>query len=352
LPGAVTLLDGAPDEAVAEIAIEVHARKVGVTLPSVTVAAGDCATGKIVVVFEDWQRRAAVEKVVAASGWVVIETVHSFQHAPPIILTAAAACRLEIHFFPGILSDIADKEVPGQSIERAAPGISQPVGPDFRQGWRMPDEGVVRWHSVVAIRITWEIVAVNVHPQNFAEPRREILAVPLWISAATAIAYGNIKIAIRTEGDGSAVMVLAVNLRLLQDCVGRVRIRYIGITGGNLVTGNHDVVIVVGVIDIEVSVRRVIGMERQTQQSLFWILSDQVRNIQKRRGKQRPVYDDPDLAGLLRDEYSAAAVACVGDGGWLGNPANYLLQMNGGKSASMIRLSEPGRCPMRFASSS
>ncbi len=256
LPGAVTLLDGAPDEAPAEIAVEIHAGEVGVTLPSVTVAAGDCAPGKIVVVFEDWQRRAAVEKVVAATGWVVIETVHSFQHAPAIILTAAAACRLEIHFFPGILSDIADKEVPGQSIERAAPGITQPVGPDFRQGWRMPvpDEGVVWWHSVVAIGIAWEIVAVNVHPQNFAQPRHQILAVPFWVSAATAVAYGNIQIAIRTKGDGSPVMVLAVNLRLLQDCVSRVRIRYIGVTGGNLVTSNHDVVIVVGVIDIEVSV--------------------------------------------------------------------------------------------------
>ena len=254
MPGAVTLLDGAPDEAPAEIAVEIHAGEVGVTLPSVTVAAGDCATGKIVVVFEDRQRRAAVEKVVAASGWVVIETVHSFQHAPPIILTAAAACRLEIHFFPGILSDIADKEVPGQSIERAAPGITQPVGPDLVQRVIVVDKRIVWWHSVVAIRITWEVVAVNVHSQNFAQPRHQILAVPFWVSAATAVAYGNIQIAIRTKGDGSPVMVLAVNLRLLQDCVSRVRIRYIGVTGGNLVTSNHDVVIVVGVIDIEVSV--------------------------------------------------------------------------------------------------
>ncbi len=94
-------------------------------------------------------------------------------------------------------------------------------------------------------------------------------------------------------------------------------------------------------------------MERQAQQSLFWVLSDQVRNIQKWRGKQRPVYDDPDLACLLRDEYSAAAVACIGHRGGLGKPANDWLQMNSRKSAGVGTCPfEPSGRPARLALSS
>ena len=205
------------------------------------------------MVLEDRKSRAAVQEIITAPWRVVVEAVHAFEDAPAVILSSGAGRRLEVDLFPGVLSDIGNKKVPGSSIERAAPWVAQTVGPDFIQPGTA-DKRIVGRHRVVAVRIAREIIAVDVHAQDFAQPGFEILSGLERISATTTVAYGNIEVAIRTESELTAVMI-AAGLILRQDNLRRVGIGHVRVAGGNLVAGNDcGPVVDSGVIDVEESV--------------------------------------------------------------------------------------------------
>jgi len=318
----VALLDRAPEASRAEVSVKIHALEVRIVLSTVAVAASDRASGEIVVVFEDRQSRATIEEeIIAASRWLVLMAVHAFEHVPAVIFSSGARRRLEVDLFPSVLADVSDKKVPGETIKGAAPWVAQAVGPDLRQGRRLSDERVVGWHSIVAIRIAWEIIAIDVYSQDLAQPGLQILSVLVGISATTAVTNGNIKIAVRTECDCSAVVVARGRaLRLLQDCPRGVGIGDVRVNVGNLVAGDDDVAIKICVIDEEEPLLSVIGMESQAEQPLFGLLPHQVGDIQERSGKHRAVDKDHDLSGLLRDKYPATAIAGIGDVSWLCNP--------------------------------
>ena len=54
-----------------------------------------------------------------------------FENVPAVIRTACEARRLEVHFLPGLLANIADVHVTGETVERIAPGIAYSGGPDL-----------------------------------------------------------------------------------------------------------------------------------------------------------------------------------------------------------------------------
>jgi len=330
------LLDGAPDTSRAEIGVEVDAFEVRIALPAVAVAASYGAT-QVVVVLEDGKSRATIQEINTASRWVVLVAVHAFEHVPAVIFSSGARRWLKVDLFPRVLTDVGDKKVSGDVVECAAPWVAQAVGPDLRQGRRLSDERVVEWHSVVAIRIAREIIAIDVHSQDLTQPGLQILSVLAWISATTAVTNGNVKIAVRTECDCSAIVVAQGKaLRLLQDCPRGVGIGDVRVNVGDLVAGDDDVAIKICVIDEEEPVLSVIGGKSQAEQPLFGLLPDQVRDIQERSGKHRTVDEDEDLSRLLHDKYPAATVAGIGDGSWLREAGGNLLQLNSGQGAALL----------------
>ena len=245
-------MDGAPDASRAEIGVEVDAFEIWIGLPAVTVAAG-YRTTEIVVVLEDRKSRATIQEIITASRWVIVVAVRGFEHVPAVIFSSAARRWLEVDLFPGVLTHVRDKKVPGGSIEGTTPGVAQAVGPDLIQPGNA-HKRIIWWHCVIAVRITREIIAIDVYPQDLTQPCFEILSVSERIAATTSVAYGNIKVPIRTECELSAVVV-ANGLSLSQDYLRRVWISHIRVGGGNLIAGNDcGAVVGSGVIDVEESI--------------------------------------------------------------------------------------------------
>src|SRR5439155_26758076 len=96
---------------------------------------------------------------------------------PAVVLEPRAHARCVIELFPGVLPDVADVEVAGLPVEREAPGIAQPVADDLRT----------------------RPARLQVHPQQLAEARAEILGAVLGIASRAAVAHSNVEVAVRPE---------------------------------------------------------------------------------------------------------------------------------------------------------
>ena len=94
-----------------------------------------------------------------------------------------------------------------------------------------------------------------------------------------------------------------------------------------MVLGDDDVAARVGVVDVEVAVRRVVGVEGEAEQSAFLSgcsARDEATDIEERRdaeGRCGVRVVDADLAALLDDKQPRIAGAGIGDGGWEGKSA-------------------------------
>ena len=121
-------------------------------------------------------------------GGLILEAVHSLQHVPAVVFSAEARCWLEVDLFPGVLADVGDKEVSRHAIKSTAPWVSHAVCPDLIKRIRIAHEWIVRWHGIIAVRVAWKIVPVDVHAENFAQPDLEILAILLRVASAAAVA--------------------------------------------------------------------------------------------------------------------------------------------------------------------
>ena len=179
--------------------------------------------------------------------------MHAFENVPAVIFSSAARRWLKVDLFPGVLTDVRDKKVPGGSIEGTTPRVAQAVGPDLIQPGA-PDKRIVWRHCVIALWIAREIIAIDVHAQDLTQPGFEILSVSERIAATTAVSDRNIKVPIRAECELSAVVV-ANGLTLSQDYLRGAWIGYVWVGGGNLVAGNDcGAVVGSGVIDVEESI--------------------------------------------------------------------------------------------------
>lgn len=235
-------------------------------------------------VLEHGKSRSTGQKLGAASLRDIFEAVHSLQHVPAVVFSSGARCGLKVNLFPGILTNIGDEKITCDPVKSAAPGIADAVCPDLLQCVRVAHEWVIRWHGVVAIRVAGEIIAVNVHTQNLAQPGLEILSVLLRITAAAAVTQGNVQVAIGAKCELPAV-VIRKRLRLTQNREHRVWIRNVWVVFGNRVAGDLRIAVYVRVIDVEESIVSVIRVESETEQALLAATTHQFMDIQERCGK-------------------------------------------------------------------
>ena len=110
------MLDRPPDASAAEIGIKVDAFESRIVLAAVAVAASYGTLGNVVIL-GDGKRRAAVQEVITATWWIIVETVQAFEHAPAVVFSPAAGGQLEVNLFPCVLTDVGDKKVAGDPVE-------------------------------------------------------------------------------------------------------------------------------------------------------------------------------------------------------------------------------------------
>ena len=138
-----------------------------------------------------------------------LEQVKAFVGIPAVV----AAANNVIDFLPPVLTDVGDPEAAGQGIERQAPGIAKTEGPDFGpDAGALRDEGIVLRDAVAAASGTF----VDVQPQYFAQQGAEILSVVVGVVRRSAVAESDVEMSVRSEGQGSGIMV-AVGLGDLQE---------------------------------------------------------------------------------------------------------------------------------------
>ena len=126
-----------------------------------------------------------------------------FANVPTVI----AALHDDIHFFKHRLADVPGEQlVVAAAVERNAPGVAHSVGKNFRAAFLAVGERIVR-------RKRARISLVHVDAQDFAKQHGRVLAValrrmaPAFVVRVAAIADGDIKIAIRPEGEAARVVV-------------------------------------------------------------------------------------------------------------------------------------------------
>src|SRR5213083_2318283 len=126
-------------------------------------------------IFEDRQH----ERRIGAIRRRVV-TVRPFHPPPSVVLAARAARRLQVDLFPRILSDVADPEIAGVTIETESPRIAHTVRPDLAARAADIDEWIRRRNSVRR--------DVDVDPKNLAEEHGEILSVVVRVAAGASVA--------------------------------------------------------------------------------------------------------------------------------------------------------------------
>jgi hypothetical protein len=184
--------------------------------------------------------------------------VRSF-HAIPAIIAPPRVSLLDIDLFPEVLADVRDVEIAVRRVERESPGVTKPKVPDLSARPGLPNEWIVGRNRVRG-------AGIDIDAKDLSQQRAPILAVSLRISRASTVAQADVEIAVRPERELSAVVV-GVGLVHEEDFALRAR-SAIGV-GRDEVLGHAGVSRPVGVIDVELAVRRVLRMERESQKPLL-----------------------------------------------------------------------------------
>src|SRR5207249_7683221 len=103
---------------------------------------------------------------------------------------------------PRVLAHVADPQIAGLAIERVAPRIPQTVRPDLRPRAGPADEGVVARDPVGP-----PIARPGVDPEHLPEQRAQVLAPPVGIALASAVAQAEIEIAVGSERQVAPIVV-------------------------------------------------------------------------------------------------------------------------------------------------
>jgi len=239
---------------------EVFPDELGDFLATIDVAAGHApaAIGRpLVPVGVDWRHRIRGSRIIDAGRGLV-----SLDGAPSIVASAGRAGPLEVDFLDLVLADVADPKAAGETVKTASPRVAQSEGPDLGRS-AAAGKRVVAGNPVgfSAGRV------VDVDAQEFAQQRIEILAIAVRVVACAAIAHRDVEVFVRSEGDPPAV-VIGVGLVDFQE---HELAGFVGAldAGTFLVAANLGVAIFIREIDVEVSVARVVGMERQAEEPLL-----------------------------------------------------------------------------------
>ena len=198
----------------------------------------------------------------------------------PAVVAPAAAGRLEVDLLPRILADVADEHraraAPRRVVEAPAPGVAQAEAPDLGEDAGPPDERVRRRH-VVALGIA--VGHRDVDAEHLAEQRPRILRAVHRIVARSAVAHADVEIPVRPEREVAAVVV---GERLRDDALAvrppeieprrRIGAERIGRRAPE--PRDDRVGLQVDEVDEDAAARRVIGREREPEQSLLTAVAD------------------------------------------------------------------------------
>ena len=293
-------LGGDADAARAVVAVHVLADEGGDGGSAIPVAAHDRAVARAVVHLEDGQH--AVRRQ-AAGGRLVAEAA---LHVVPAVVEPAHAGRLEVDLLARALSDVADEHVAGRAVEREAPRVPQAVGPDLPARARDAHERVGGRDRVRPGR-------VDVEAELLAEHLGQVLGVLARVAAAPAVAGRDVEVAVGPELQRAAVVVPLVRVRDGDDDLRGGRVGHVRVAGRARVARDHLVTVVVGVVDEEEAVARVLRMEGGREQALLAAAAHERVDVQEGGRQDRGAVVDADLSALLREEQAAAAVARVRD---------------------------------------
>ena len=241
-----------------------------------------------------------------------------------------------IHLLERSLADVADPQVAGRPIEREAPRVAEPVGPDLAARLLAPagspDEGVVGRHGVRRAG-----GRPRIDPQELAEERVQALTVALRVAAGAPVARRDPEQAVGAHRERPAVVVGVGLLDPEEDPLGR-RISAVGGGIGRRDLAHDGVPVAIGVVDEEPAVGREGGREGEPQEPALAAGRDSITEVEVRLGQQAPVAHHPDAARLLEDEQPAAAVAGVPGEEGIGEAVGDQLQADRRRRESPTRL--------------
>ena len=205
---------------------------------------------------------------------------------------------LGVDLFPFVLPNVAKVEVAGTPVEAEAPGVAQAVGPDFVPAWGV-NEGIVVGDGVGC-------PAVHVQAQEGAKKGVDVLAMVQRVTAAAAVAQADIKVAVEGAEGEMASVVVAVGLGDGQEYLGTVGVSEVRVGRGNVVAGDHcRAVSCPGIVDIELAVGGIVGMEGQSQQSALGAGDYCAAQVEEWGAEGRAVLYDTNGAWLLDDKEAA-----------------------------------------------
>src|SRR3990170_8706367 len=158
-----------PDPSRAEIPVDVGSLEGGELRSPVDHPPGDRAS-LAVVVLRHGQNQSGVD----AGG--IGKAVGPLHHVPPVVFPSRACRWLEVDLLELALPHVADVEVTRCAVEREAPGVAKPRGPDLFT------RGVVRKERVACRNGVRRLSGLHVDPQDLPEkgvfPLPVILRIP------------------------------------------------------------------------------------------------------------------------------------------------------------------------------
>ena len=186
----------------------------------------------------------------------------AFGATPAVVPTTRSACELEVDFLSRVLTDVADPQVACFTIERVAPRITETVRPDRVVGRHATRERIARRNGVVRTR------AANrwLDAVHLAKTRRQVLRGVVRVVCATTVTDGDVEVAVWAEVDPTTVVVGERIAPSHQNDARRVRdVRIRGRTG----VARDVVCSGVRVVDVELSVLRVVRVKREAEEAAF-----------------------------------------------------------------------------------
>ena len=213
----------------------------------------------------------------------------------------------ETHLLPRVLADIGDDEITGEPVEGGAKRVAEPIREDLgtwlrpvrRPAARVAGERVGRGDPVRrAVGL-----GARVDAEHLAQQRVRVLAL---LRRVAAVAEGGVKVAVGTELELAAVVVVGMVVVLAQHDTRRARLGPVGVAGGDPVLDDLQLAVVGAgdLEDVEQAAGRVIGRERHREEAALPVDGD-VGHGEERR--HRRAVSHVDLAVALDNEQPAVA---------------------------------------------
>src|SRR5215216_1694888 len=310
-PGVARVTNQPPDSAAAIISEQVDAVQIRYRAPPI-----DIATGNNAPLFVTEPGDGCHKRVTAPSG-VARGPLHQI---PAIVLSARTRRRLVVDFLVRRRPNVADPQVARDPIETKAPGVAQSKRPDLGARPRLVGVGVVGRDCVP------EVVGhlVDVDAQDLAEQGPQILAI--LAVPATPVTQPDVEISILRPKEEQTTVVVRRRLVDEQDGFGARRVSAVRICARHPVSGDDGAAVAIGVVDENVSIVRVVGMEGDAEQPALPATADEVGDVQERLGHEPTIANDADAPRLLDDKEAAAAISRIDDLNWLIDAFGHELQ--------------------------